>query len=64
MCRASEGRYIHLYPFTSIELYLFEMVQRVDAVLAHLRDESDAGDEDPVILLGDEAAGGRQEHLH
>lgn len=40
------------------------MIQRVHAVLAHLRDESDTGDEDPVILLGDEAASGRQKHLH
>lgn len=50
---------------TSISwMYLFEMIQRVDAVLAHFRDEGDAGDEDPVILLGDQTAGGRQKHLH
>lgn len=40
-------------------IYLFEVIQRVDAVLTHLRDESDTGDEDPVILLCDQAAGGR-----
>ena len=40
------------------------MIQRVNAVLTHLRDESDASDEDPVILFGDQAASGRQKHLH
>lgn len=50
---------------TSISwIYLFEVIERVDAVLAHFRDESDASDEDPVILFGDQTAGGRQEHLH
>lgn len=45
-------------------IYLFEVIQRIDAVLTHFRDEGDTGDEDPVILLGDQTAGGRQEHLH
>lgn len=40
------------------------MIQRIDAVFTHFRDESNTGDKDPVILLGDQTAGGRQEHLH
>lgn len=50
---------------TSISwIYLFEVIQRIDAVFTHFRDEGDTGDEDPVILLRDQTAGGRQEHLH
>lgn len=45
-------------------IYLFEVIQRVDAILAHLRNEGDAGDEHPVILLGNQATGGWQKHLH
>lgn len=44
--------------------YLFKVIQRIDAVFAHFCDESDAGNENSMIFLGDQAAGSRQKHLH
>lgn len=40
------------------------MIQRVDAVFAHLRNKSDTCDKHSVILLSDQATSCRQEHLH
>jgi len=35
-------------------IYLFEMVQCIDAIFAHLRNKSDASDENPMIFFSDQ----------